>query len=118
MPTQRKGCSTPGCVEVGDSAGRCPRHRSSAERVRGSAQARGYGSDHETLFRRPVLLRTPWCVCGQRASHADHYPKTRRQLVREGLDPNDPKYGRGLCQSCHMQWTAEDSPGGAVAAQG
>jgi hypothetical protein len=31
------------------------------------------------------------------------------QLVRLGLDP-DPRYGRGLCQSCHNAWTGNPKP--------
>jgi len=62
-------------------------------------------------------VRTPWCVCGKRATVADHYPVKRRDLVKQGLDPNDPRYGRGLCASCHARWTAEEAPGGAVASQ-
>ena len=106
----------PGCTELTDS-GRCVVHAAKAERVRGNSTQRGYGSRHETSFRAEVLRRTPWCLCGKRANVADHYPRTRRQLVALGLDPNDPQYGRGLCESCHNRHTGLTSPGGAVANQ-
>jgi 5-methylcytosine-specific restriction protein A len=32
--------------------------------------------------------------------------------VDMGLDPNDPKFGRGLCKRCHDEHTARTSPGG------
>lgn len=40
---------------------------------------------------------------------ADHYPTDRRDLVKMGLNPNDPKYGRGLCERCHNRYTASKS---------
>lgn len=53
-------------------------------------------------------MRDPICVregCDEPSVVADHYPRTRRELVRLGLDPDDPRYGRGLCVSCHNNWT-------------
>jgi 5-methylcytosine-specific restriction protein A len=44
--------------------------------------------------------------------HADHWPLSRRELVEQGLDPDDPKHGRGLCTSCHSRSTAREQPGG------
>jgi 5-methylcytosine-specific restriction protein A len=46
------------------------------------------------------------------ATVADHWPKSRKQLEAEGLDPNEPSYGRGLCASCHGKETAKHQPGG------
>jgi 5-methylcytosine-specific restriction protein A len=73
---------------------------------------------HEQRFRRGVLDRDPVCkVCwAEPATVADHYPKSRRQLVAEGLDPNNPQHGRGLCASCHGKETAKNQPGGWNAA--
>lgn len=106
-------CTVPGCPEFTQD-GRCPEHRREAERRRGTARQRGYGRDHEQRFRPGVLARDPMCaLCGQRPSvHADHYPLSRRELVEQGLDPNDPKYGRGLCGPCHSSSTAKAQPGG------
>ena len=107
-------CSTPGCPEYTDQGGRCPDHRQQAEAKRGSARQRGYGREHEQTFRPAVLARDRTCVlCGQApAVHADHHPLSRRELVEQGLDPNDPKRGRGLCHSCHSKETATHQPGG------
>lgn len=115
-------CSVPGCPEYTDS-GRCPDHRREAEQRRGSARQRGYGRGHEKRFRPAVLARNPACVCteedhghvapcGQPSAHADHWPLSRRELVEQGLDPDDPRHGRGLCQPCHAKETARHQPGG------
>ncbi|TYB69721.1 holin [Nonomuraea sp. PA05] len=99
-------CSTPGCPNLCDG-GRCPECRSAAEKARGSASQRGYGSRHRDRFRTGVLAKHPTCVlCGAaRSTVADHHPMDRRELVARGLDPDDPKYGRGLCASCHGKAT-------------
>ncbi|KUN34932.1 holin [Streptomyces longwoodensis] len=115
-------CSVSGCPEL-TPAGRCAQHRQQAEQQRGTARQRGYDSDHEQRFRRPVLQRDPTCVCtderhghgspcGQPSKHADHHPLDRRALTAAGLDPNDPRHGRGLCGPCHSRSTAREQPGG------
>jgi 5-methylcytosine-specific restriction enzyme A len=43
---------------------------------------------------------------------ADHYPLSRRELIDQGLDPDDPGRGRGLCKRCHDTETAQRQPGG------
>ncbi|MGY1452661.1 holin [Streptomyces sp. SS8] len=111
MPSRaHKACSTPGCPELvpPGKAGRCPDCRRKAERTRGSAHRRGYGTQHRDRFRRGVLDRDPVCVeCrAAPATVADHWPRSRRELVELGLDPNDPKHGRGLCHPCHGKATA------------
>lgn len=105
-------CSVPDCPEYTDG-GRCQDHRREAELRRGTARQRGYGRGH-LRFRAAVLARDPVCVlCQQRPSqHADHHPLSRRELVEQGLDPNDPQRGRGLCQPCHSSETAVHQPGG------
>jgi 5-methylcytosine-specific restriction enzyme A len=74
---------------------------------RGSAAQRGYDQDHRELFRAPVLERDLWCVvCDDApATVADHYPLSRKELVAQGLDPNDPEHGRGLCKPCHDSYS-------------
>lgn len=118
-------CSVPGCPEYTDH-GRCAQHRAEAEQARGTARQRGYGRGHETRFRPGVLARDPVCTCGGCPScqpaagrpcaapsvHADHYPRSRRELAAAGLDPNDPRHGRGLCGPCHSSETARHQPGG------
>lgn len=115
MPTQHKKCSRPGCPErVPLGQGQCDTHRAEGETRRGTAGQRGYDHRHEATFRTDVLARNPICVlCRRRPSTvADHHPKSRRQLVQLGLDPNDPKRGRGLCKPCHDAETARLQPGG------
>jgi 5-methylcytosine-specific restriction protein A len=57
--------------------------------MRGTPAARGYGAEHRDRFRAGVLQRDDWtCVlCGAEAKVADHYPLTRRELVKQGLAP-------------------------------
>jgi 5-methylcytosine-specific restriction enzyme A len=112
MPHALKACPTPGCPNLVER-GRCPDCRATAEHARGTAAQRGYGNRHRNHFRRGVLRRDPLCVlCGAPSTDADHYPRDRRELVRLGLDPDDPRYGRGLCSACHKRHTAAEQPGG------
>ncbi|RPE27300.1 holin [Kitasatospora cineracea] len=106
-------CNIPGCPEFTDK-GRCEDHRREAEQRRGTARQRGYGTTHTRRFRAAVLARDPQCtLCGQAPSvHADHHPLSRRELAAQGLDPDDPAHGRGLCHSCHSRETAQHQPGG------
>lgn len=118
-----KVCSVRGCPEL-TAAGRCDDHRAAAERHRGTAAQRGYGTRHSNRFRDGVLAKHPTCVCvdqhgaghpepcGARTVHADHWPRDRRQLIATGADPDDPRHGRGLCTSCHSWHTSQHQPGG------
>lgn len=93
--------------------GRCPDCSSDADRTRGTATERGYNSVGHRRFRTAVLRRDPICVlCGSVSTVADHHPLSRRELVEEGLNPNDPARGRGLCASCHGKETVQHQPGG------
>lgn len=107
-------CSTPGCAAL-TSGGRCDACKREAEKRRGSASRRGYGHEHETRFRKGVLARDPVCTmpgCTEPSTDADHYPLDRKELVRRGFDPNDPRHGRGLCGTHHKQETGRLQPGG------
>lgn len=112
----RKACSQPGCPELVSSGnGRCPQHISAAEKKRRGGKARDYQSrGHRITFREAVLARDPFCtLCHRRHSeHADHHPRSKRELIELGLNPDDPSYGRGLCQRCHSSATAQQQPGG------
>lgn len=116
MPRPPTTCTHPGCLEVAtDGHGRCTPHQRRAPDTRPGPRERGYGGAHETRFRPGVLRRDPWCVDPDhvhdqpvRATVADHHPRTRRELVLAGDDPDDPRHGRGLCAPCHSRITAAD----------
>jgi 5-methylcytosine-specific restriction protein A len=122
MPRALKPCSQPGCPEL-VAKGRCSTCQGQAEQRRGSARQRGYGRAHQTRFRPGVLRRDPLCVCEDQAhghgpqclapsTVADHWPRDKRELQALRLDDNDPRYGRGLCATCHNKYTAVAQPGG------
>jgi len=116
-------CSTPGCGTP-TSGSRCdqcaPRLRADSDRRRPNASRRGYTSRGHRRFREAVLARDPICVlCRKAASaEADHWPLSRKQLIAQGADPNDPERGRGLCHRCHSSETARHQPGGWNARRG
>lgn len=85
--------------------------RRTSDNKRGNSTQRGYTSDAHKRFRKLVLAHDPICVlCQQRPSVvADHYPVSRKDLVAQGLDPDDPQYGRGLCVGCDRLQTAQRS---------
>ncbi|HEY9250797.1 MAG TPA: hypothetical protein VIO38_16770, partial [Rariglobus sp.] len=92
-------CSTPGCGKLHQRTGRCPDCRTQADKAR-RPHGSPYGTSGHRGFREQVLARDPICtLClAARSTVADHYPTERRDLVAQGLDPNDPQYGRGLCK--------------------
>jgi 5-methylcytosine-specific restriction protein A len=107
------------CHRLHDGRGRCDACRRTSDRARGTRTARGYGNTgHADRFRPGVLARDPRCVCtddghghdgrqcGKPSTVADHHPLSRRQLVVRGLDPDDPRGGRGCCAACHNSSTA------------
>lgn len=111
-------CFESGCPDLvppgGDcEAGHTAARRRAREARRPTARQRGYDVEHERRFRRQVLARDPVCVkCGKAPStDADHYPLSRADLVARGLDPNDPKHGRGLCHPCHSRETVRNDGG-------
>lgn len=109
-------CSVHGCPELYPRAegSRCARHRGMADRGRGTPRERGYTTRGHREFRRVVIQRDLICqLCGMEpATVADHYPRSRKELIELGLDPNDPQYGRGLGHKCHSRETAQHQPGG------
>lgn len=113
MSRAMKVCSVSGCPVL-VPRGRCDEHRRQADTARGTASQRGYSSTEHVRFRAAVLRRDPMCVLCKtaRATVADHYPTSRRDLLEQRLDPNDPDRGRGLCASCHSKETATHQPGG------
>lgn len=96
-------------------AGKCAKHYSQDDRARGTATERGYSSKaHQVGFRAEVLFkafhRCQWPAgCDAKATIADHFPHTRRELMRIGLNPDDPQFGRALCKQHHDSHTASTS---------
>ena len=124
MPRSRwLPCPEHTCPELVDrETGDCARGHAAAKRKaqqqrtdaqRPTSRQRGYDADHERLFRTPVLRRDPTCMrCHNAPSvHADHHPHTRKELIELGLNPNDPRHGRGLCGACHSSETARHDGG-------
>lgn len=113
MARALKVCARSSCPNLTVS-GRCSECRATADRARGTATQRGYNSGGHKAFRRAVLLRDPICAECQRAvsTVADHHPVNRRDLQSAGLDPDDPRRGRGVCKPCHDRSTAVNQPGG------
>lgn len=108
-------CSLPGCPTIYDGPGsRCPQHRKEAQQRHSRDTAAYRTAGHRKRFRPGVLERDPICVlCNLAASTiADHYPRSRNELIDLGMDPDDPAFGRGLCKSCHDSGTAQRQPGG------
>jgi len=103
MPAKRV-CSRPGCPNLSDRAGKCTTCTTAADRIaRPSSTQRGYARNPQhRAFRAAVLARDPICVICHKAPSviADHWPRSRRQLIAEGLDHNAPEVGRGLCRVC------------------
>lgn len=115
-------CTRAGCGTLHQGTGMCPSCRSAADKQR-RPEGNPYVTRGHQRFRAGVLARDPYCVCqgdcghhtmtcGAPASIADHYPHERVDLVTMGLDPNDPRHGRGLCPKCHNAKTARTRPGG------
>jgi 5-methylcytosine-specific restriction protein A len=116
-----KVCSCMGCAAHQGSCpqltptGRCQPCDRTADRARGTAHQRGYSSTGHKRFRAAVLRRDKTCRidgCNKPSTDADHWPQGRDELIRLGLDPNDARYGRGLCATDHKRETAKHQPGG------
>jgi 5-methylcytosine-specific restriction protein A len=91
-----------------------PRHpRGDDGYPRPTAGQRGY--DARWRKRRDAfLLIHPRCVlCPEPSTVADHFPRSRKQLIRDGvLDPDADGFLRALCHVCHSRETARLQPGG------
>src|SRR5690625_4467058 len=105
-------CSTPGCPNLHRRPGRCPKCRATHDRAR-RPHGNPYATPGHRAFRATVLARDPICVIclKQPATVADHHPTERRDLLTQGLDPNNPTHGRGLCKTCHDRKTARTASG-------
>lgn len=112
MTRARRVCTTPGCPEL-VTTGRCPNCRRTADQARGTRQQRGYDTRWERR-RATYLARHPFCqLCPATATVADHWPRSRRDLVAAGVpDPDADQHLRPLCAPCHSRQTAQHQPGG------
>lgn len=107
--------SCPAIISSGSKCDACAAETAKRhDRARGSSTERGYAGRGHKAFRKAVLDRDPICVLCREAwsTVADHHPLSRKQLVDQDLDPNDPNNGRGLCKPCHDRETARHQPGG------
>lgn len=111
-----KPCTTPGCLNSSQS-GRCEacqkRRAKLVDIVRGTSDQRGYDA-HWRAVRKAFLQCYRQCViCGLPSNVADHFPRSRRSLVGDGVkDPDDWDFLRALCRDCHSRETALHQPGG------
>lgn len=95
----------------------CPQHppKRRPDVDRENSHRRGYGGKRWHRARGIVLRRDPLCTagpdlapagCDAPSTRADHYPRTRRQLLADGVtDPDDPELMRGLCEHHHNRHT-------------
>lgn len=114
MPTSRRPCRVNQCPHMRP----CPLHpepvyayqQRAAERP--SAAVRGYGAQWQHR-RKTFLMVNPFCVeCGKPAVHADHSPRSRRELIAAGVsDPDQDQYLEPRCHSCHSRRTAQQDGG-------
>lgn len=127
MAAPQRHCSEPMCPGWATHRGRCETHYRAADAQRGTAASRGYNSRRHRAARKTVLKRDPFCTCisdDTRHHHppggpcprvstvADHYPKSRKELLADGSDPDDATRMRGLCAGCHSRETGVRQPGG------
>jgi len=100
-------CTDPTCDREEVAGGRCAQHPiRPRDDNRPTSAMRGYSSPTWRRARAVVLRRDPWCVeCGRApANVADHHPRSRRQLLADGVsDPDDARHMRGICQPCHRR---------------
>lgn len=108
-----------------------PKVQQTSDRMRGTAAERGYSGKSWRVARRARLRSSPYCECAgdlpqprrgprigcgrhhgrcfAQADTADHFPRTRRELVAAGVtNPDRVIYLRSLCSSCHSSMTADD----------
>jgi len=118
MPSRpRKPCSQPGCSKTTANGGPCDAHRRQREARRKEDGNDAYRTTRWQRVRRAYLYDHPWCLlCTRAATVADHFPKSRRELLAEGVsNPDESSRLRPLCSSCHNKETARLQPGGFVA---
>ena len=91
--------------------GPCPTCRARREQ---QAPSFTYDTADWTKRRAAFLRANPFCcLCGAPSTVADHWPDSRRQLLRRGVtDPDSDHRLRPLCATCHGRETVRRQPGG------
>lgn len=80
---------------------------------RPTAAQRGYDARWQCRRKRYLASHPICALCPHPAKVADHYPRSRRQLIADGVrDPDADAYLRPLCTNCHNKETAKHQPGG------
>lgn len=107
MASRLKTCSVPGCYRITEHT-RCEQHKTQDKR--GKSRYLGYGNAWRKV-RDPFIKANPRCAgvdgehhpnCDGRATVADHYPETRRELVARGVpDPDAWHRLQPLSAPCH-----------------
>lgn len=103
-------CTVPGCPTLTRQS-RCPEHAREADRKRGTAAQRGYGSEWRKI-RKNYLARFPFCQdpegCIERATDVHH--------IDGGgpLGDNSDENLEALCHAHHSRRTIREQPGGFV----
>lgn len=100
-------CLTPGCREL-VTRGRCAectsRRRQQQDARRPDRER--YNSTGWRRNRGRFLAAHPTCSCGAPATEADHYPRTRAELLEAGVaDPDAWRYLVARCKPCHSRRT-------------
>jgi 5-methylcytosine-specific restriction protein A len=104
-PCVRNGCGKKALPKLGTCRAHTQQVRAHSDRKREGTRG-SYSHKAWRECRAVVLDVNPWCVlCGHLATVADHHPIKRRDLVAQGLDPNDPDRCRSLCKPCHDRHT-------------
>lgn len=80
---------------------------------RPTAAQRGYNARWQRRRRRYLAAHPVCALCPAPSTVADHYPRSRKQLLAAGLtDPDHDAYLRPLCTHHHNVETAKHQPGG------
>jgi hypothetical protein len=96
-------CAEPNCPELVTGTPRCPTHTRSADKARGTRQARGYDVDHDQQRRMwdTIIQRTGWPCgrCQERIQpgepwHLDHSADRTTYLGPSHADCNLSAAGR------------------------
>jgi 5-methylcytosine-specific restriction enzyme A len=116
MPSKPpRPCAQPGCSElVRGRDSTCEEHARQRASQRENRGGSSYGRRWSATIQPQFLYHNPWCaLCGREAKVADHYPKSRKDLIKEGVDmPDAFRRMRPLCMACDAKERPKREPGG------